>query len=77
MSIAINAQLCRGCGACTNVCPGSLIKRDSEGKAYIKYGGMGSCLTVCTKGDELLWKIKRTGGEETQIVVNKKESNKY
>lgn len=37
MSIAINKQKCVGCGRCQNVCPGSLIKIDESGKAYIKY----------------------------------------
>lgn len=27
MSIAIDKVKCRGCGKCTEVCPGSLIKR--------------------------------------------------
>ena len=37
MSIAINADLCKGCKACMAVCPGSLIKETTEGKAYMKY----------------------------------------
>ena len=37
MSIVINKEKCVGCRMCTQVCPGSLIKLDQEGKAYIKY----------------------------------------
>ena len=37
MSIVINPELCRGCGACEKVCPGSLNKQDENKKAYIKY----------------------------------------
>lgn len=37
MSIAIDKQKCIGCGKCRNVCPGSLIKLDSDNRAYIKY----------------------------------------
>lgn len=51
MSIAINSQKCVGCGKCKNVCPGSLIKIDDSGKAYIKYPkdcwGCTSCVKEC------------------------------
>lgn len=51
MSIAINKEKCVGCGRCTKVCPGSLIKRDESGKAYIKYPrdcwGCVSCVKEC------------------------------
>lgn len=51
MSIAINKQKCVGCGRCRNVCPGSLIKIDESGKAYIKYPkdcwGCTSCIKEC------------------------------
>lgn len=51
MSIAINKQKCVGCGRCQNVCPGSLIKIDESGKAYIKYPkdcwGCTSCIKEC------------------------------
>lgn len=104
MSIAINSKLCKGCGACTQVCPGTLIKRSEEGKAYMKYpkdcwgcsscikeckfgaislflgadiGGMGSHMTVKSTADELLWCITKRDGSENQIVINKKEANKY
>ena len=104
MSIVINPELCRGCGACEKVCPGSLIKQDENKKAYIKYprdcwgcsscikecpfgaialylgadmGGMGSKMTVESKGDELLWNITKRDGTRQQITINKKESNKY
>lgn len=51
MSIAINSGKCVGCGKCRNVCPGSLIKIDDSGKAYIKYPkdcwGCTSCIKEC------------------------------
>lgn len=51
MSIAINKQKCVDCGRCQNVCPGSLIKIDESGKAYIKYPkdcwGCTSCIKEC------------------------------
>ena len=36
MSIRIDANSCFACGACREVCPGNLIKRGADGKAFIK-----------------------------------------
>lgn len=51
MSIVIDKQICVGCGRCRNVCPGSLIKQDEQGRAFIKYPkdcwGCTSCLKEC------------------------------
>lgn len=51
MSILIDREKCIGCGSCREVCPGTLIKLDSERKAYIKYPrscwGCTSCLKEC------------------------------
>ena len=34
MSIVINKSKCVGCGQCSIVCPGSLIKMGEDRKAY-------------------------------------------
>jgi adenylylsulfate reductase subunit B len=51
MSIAIDKEKCVGCGKCRNVCPGTLIKQDENGKAFIKYPkdcwGCTSCIKEC------------------------------
>ena len=51
MSILIYKDKCIGCGKCRDVCPGTLIKSDDNGKAYIKYPekcwGCTSCLKEC------------------------------
>lgn len=51
MSIAIDREKCIGCGRCRQVCPGTLIKTDENGKAYIKYPkdcwGCTSCVKEC------------------------------
>lgn len=51
MSIAIDKSKCIGCGKCRMVCPGSLIKQDENGKAFIKYPkdcwGCTSCVKEC------------------------------
>lgn len=51
MSIEINKNKCIGCGGCRNVCPGGLIRQETDKKAYIKYPrdcwGCASCLKEC------------------------------
>lgn len=51
MSIAIDKNVCVGCGRCRDVCPGSLIKQDENRKAFIKYPkdcwGCTSCIKEC------------------------------
>ncbi len=51
MSITIDKSKCIGCGKCRTVCPGSLIKKDENGKAFIKYPkdcwGCTSCVKEC------------------------------
>ena len=104
MSIAIDQTLCKACGACEKVCPGSLIKQRADGIAYIKYpkdcwgcascikechfgaigfflgadiGGRGSVMTVKSEPDTLTWNIEKRDGQTEQIIINKKEANKY
>lgn len=51
MSIAINQNNCVGCKKCLSVCPGSLLKLNQDGKAFIKYPkdcwGCSSCIKEC------------------------------
>ena len=51
MSIRIDKQKCVGCAGCVEVCPGNLIKIDTDGKAVIPYPkdcwGCTSCLKEC------------------------------
>lgn len=54
MSIQINEDKCRKCGKCIEACPGNLIKKNAEGKAFIKRPdecwGCTSCLKECAFG---------------------------
>lgn len=51
MSIRIQSESCIGCGRCMEVCPGNLIKKDEDGKAYIRRPqdcwGCTSCIKEC------------------------------
>ena len=104
MSIMIDKQKCKGCGLCTEVCPGSLIYQGDDKKAYIRYpkdcwgcascikechfgaiglflgadiGGRVSVMTVKSTEDTLTWNIEKRDGTTEQILINKKEANKY
>ena len=87
MSIIIDKEKCRKCGKCTQVCPGSLIKKDEDGQEcqfdaiglYLgaDIGGMGSSMTVKSRDHFLDWNIHKTDGSTETIIIDKKESNKY
>lgn len=51
MSIKINKSKCVSCGKCLKVCPGNLIYKDEDNKAYIKYKracwGCSACIKEC------------------------------
>ena len=54
MSIRIQKSKCAGCGRCIEACPGNLIKKDKENKAFIRQvrdcWGCTSCLKECKIG---------------------------
>lgn len=35
MSVVIDKKKCLGCGKCIEICPGNVIRRNDEGKAYM------------------------------------------
>lgn len=73
MSILINKDMCKGCNKCVNICPGSLIKKDSIGKSYIKYPercwGCSSCLKECEYSAIKFYLGADIGGAGTKIFV--------
>lgn len=74
MSIRINKNKCVGCKRCLGVCPGSLIKTDATGKAYIKYPkdcwGCTSCLKECKTGAIAFFLGADIGGMGSEMTVN-------
>lgn len=54
MSIQIDVEKCTGCGLCRDVCPGSLLYPDRQGKTFIRYPrdcwGCTACLKECQFG---------------------------
>lgn len=49
MSIQVNKAKCVSCGQCCDVCPGNLIQKDKNDKAYIKYPQECWGCTACVK----------------------------
>lgn len=49
MSIKINKSKCIGCRKCIEVCPGNLIFKDENSKAFIKYADECWGCTACVK----------------------------
>jgi adenylylsulfate reductase subunit B len=51
MSIKIDVNKCVSCNKCIEICPGNLIYKDDENKAFIKYEkdcwGCTACLKEC------------------------------
>ena len=64
---------CWGCSSCIKECKFEAIA------LYLgaDMGGMGSKMSVISKGDFINWNIDKTDGSRETIVINKKESNIY
>ena len=77
MSILIDKNTCKACGKCMDVCPGSLIKKDDKGRAYIKYPqycwGCTSCLKECKNHSIKFYLGADIGGCGTKIYIDDSE----
>lgn len=75
MSIQINANRCMGCMRCAGVCPGSLIVRQPDGKAAIKWPdrcwGCASCVKECTHEAIRFFLGADIGGRGSSLTVRK------
>ena len=64
---------CWGCASCIKECHfgaiGFFLGAD--------IGGRGSVMTVKSEPDTLTWNIEKRDGQTEQIIINKKEANKY
>ena len=75
MSILIDRTKCVGCGKCHDVCPGTLIKIDTDKKAYIKYPkdcwGCTSCIKECPVSAINFFLGADIGGRGSVMTVEK------
>ncbi|MGN0600431.1 MAG: ferredoxin family protein [Oscillospiraceae bacterium] len=77
MSILIDKEKCIGCGKCCGVCPGTLIKKDENGKAYIKYPkecwGCTSCVKECPVNAVKFYLGADIGGKGSLVHTEKRD----
>ena len=75
MSIKIDAKKCIRCSKCINVCPGNLLYRGEDGRAYIKYPsecwGCTACLKECDTGAVKYYLGADIGGNGAVLYVRK------
>lgn len=74
MSIQIDEKRCIGCGRCSEVCPGNLIKLGSRDRAWMKHPrdcwGCTSCLKVCPTGAIRFFLGADIGGRGSSLTVH-------
>lgn len=75
MSIKIDKGKCTGCGKCLKVCPGSLLYKAEDGKAYNRYPrdcwGCTACLKECRAGAIRFFLGADIGGKGTTLYTEK------
>jgi len=64
---------CWGCTSCIKECKINAI----DFFLGADVGGAGSVLSVSSKGDINTWTITKADGSVEEIVINKKDANKY
>lgn len=79
MSIIIDKDRCTSCNQCLDICPGNLIYKRKDGKAFIKYPkdcwGCTACMKEC-KYSAISYIISpQIGGSGGKMNV--KESNNF
>ena len=78
MSITISKEKCVGCNKCIGVCPGNLIYKNSDNKAFIKYPkecwGCTACLKEC-KFEAIKYYLGADIGGKGGYLYTKDENN--
>ena len=76
MSIFIDKEKCKKCGKCAAVCPGSLIGKNPDGTACMRYPkdcwGCSSCIKECKFGAIALYLGADIGGMGGTMNVTQK-----
>lgn len=78
MSIEISQSRCIGCGRCTQVCPGTLLRMNSEGKAEIprpqNCWACASCIKECPVQAIALFLGRDMGGLGGKLTVRREKA---
>ena len=64
---------CWGCTACVKICPKNAVCY----QLAADLGGADSKMFAHDTPKKLTWIFQRTNGEESQIIIDKTQSNKY
>ena len=74
MSIKIEKEKCISCGKCIKVCPGNLLRLDSDKKAEIKYPkdcwGCTACIKECSQAAIKFYLEKDIGGQGGYLFIS-------
>lgn len=77
MSIRIDQKKCIACHKCLKVCPGNLLYKDEDNKAFIKYPkdcwGCTACLKECPVGAIKYFLGADIGGQGTYLYTKDKQ----
>lgn len=78
MSIEVTQSKCIGCGRCVEVCPGSLLRLNEEGKSYIRVPsncwGCASCIKECPTQALALFLGQDMGGLGGKLTVRRENT---
>lgn len=78
MSIEISTQKCIGCSKCIDICPGTLLHLNDDGKAKIKYPqncwGCASCVKECPVQAIALFLGEDIGGLGGRLTVQREDN---
>ena len=81
MSIFIDKEKCKKCGKCAAVCPGSLIGKNPDGTACMRYPkdcwGCSSCIKECKFGAIALNLISDISCKGSKKTVNEADCKQY
>lgn len=84
MTVRINRELCNGCGNCTEsrcmrICPGDLLAKDAENKAFIREKkdcwDCAACVKECPRQAIAMHLPVQVGGRGSTLQA-KKDKNK-
>ena len=78
MSIAIDENKCTGCGRCIEICPGGIIKKNPDHKAFLKRPqdcwSCGSCMKVCSAEAVFMYLPVELGGRGGRMTLQRNGS---